>query len=208
MNHSKKKFNAKVKTNKVVRPECADVDRNVEIQYDSDKSIDMKIHTGIPAAATQFISQSTEIDVNPTTIDSSITLEEIDEEDLILESISFDDIPIILECDSELGVSTGEVRNWEEEWPIESYDKFLEVQKKIVEEPNLKDILVRELSEKVAYVVYYQFIMHLQKLHLKAVPNKDLKLFFGRDILVRYSLSNPKYFKIADSPLLMCVASE
>lgn len=50
--------------------------------------------------------------------------------------------------------------------------------------------------------------IHLQKLHLKAIPHRDLSLLFGKDILQRYSTTKTRFLKLQDSSLFMCVAGE
>lgn len=90
------------------------------------------------------ISQLTDNAVPATATDTSMIIEEVDEEEIVFDSISLDDFSIIMECDSELEDADAEPegKNWEDDWPIESHDKFLEIQSKVEEDSDLKDILV------------------------------------------------------------------
>lgn len=90
-------------------------------------------------------NQVTATQVNQPTVKCPIILPEANENE-----------QIPMKNESELGVDRAEAKKWEEDWPITDHVKFLEIQKKIEKDPQLRKALVSIRAENI-YVECFTF---------------------------------------------------
>lgn len=102
-------------------------------------------------------SQVTERQVNSPTTAGPFVLPKADEEEQIVDSRSLKGFSIPMESDSELGVVDEEVKKWDRDWPITDHHIFLEIQKKLEEDPQLKQSLVSIRVEITMTTLRYPF---------------------------------------------------